>query len=121
MVVNQGDIYWFPAEEQSGAEPGNSHPHVVIQVEEVNQSSKRVVICRLTSNLKQVKAPGNILLEAGEANLLKRSVVVVSQTMTVETGQLGAYIGSLGQPRVKQILSGMRFLELMTERGKQVK
>ncbi len=61
------------------------------------------------------KLPGNIVLEAGEANLPKQSVVVVSQVSTVEQAQLGQFIGILSKERVGQILAGMRFLQRLTE------
>jgi mRNA interferase MazF len=69
------------------------------------------VVCALTSNLKQANAPGNVLLEVGEANLLKQSVVVVSKVSAVHQSQLGDYIGSLSERRIKQILAGMQFLQ----------
>ncbi len=53
--------------------------------------------------------PGNVLLEAGEGNLPRRSVVVVSQFSSVEKSRLGEWIGSLSEARVKQILTGLRF------------
>jgi mRNA interferase MazF len=113
MVVNQGDIYWVTAKESSKSIP---HPHVVIQDNVINHSRiNTVVMCALTTNLQQAKAPGNILLEAGEANLPRQSVVVVSQVSTVEKAQLGEYIGSLTRQRIDQILAGMRFLQHMTE------
>jgi hypothetical protein len=61
--------------------------------------------------------PGNVLLEAAEANLPRQSVVVVSQVSTVEKSQLGEYIGTLNEQRVDQILAGLRFLQRMMERG----
>lgn len=116
MVVNQGDIYWVSLQEPGGSQQGYPHPHVVIQDNVINHSRiHTVVVCALTTNLKRAKAPGNVLLEAGEANLPKQSVVVVSQVSTVEKAQLGEYIGSLTQERINQILAGMRFLQLMTE------
>ena len=116
MAVNQGDIYWTPLEEPDGSEPGHIHAHVVIQDNILNHSRiNSVVVCALTTNIKRAKAPGNVLLEAGEANLPKQSVVVVSQISTVEKTQLGEYIGSLDERRVNQILAGIRFLQLMTE------
>jgi|SRR5918993_5969149 mRNA interferase MazF len=115
MEINQGDIYWVPIEESSGAEPGYTHPHVVIQDNILNRSRiNTVVVCALTSNLKRAKAPGNVLLEAGEANLSRQSVVVVSQVSVVSKTQLGEYIGSLNEQRIHQILSGMQFLQSMT-------
>jgi mRNA interferase MazF len=117
MIVNQGDIYWIPLEEPSGLELGYIHPHVVIQENILNHSRiHTVVVCALTTNLKRAKAPGNVLLEEGEANLPKQSVVVVSQVSTVDKTKLGEYIGSLNEQRIKQILAGMQFLQLMTER-----
>ena len=116
MTVNQGDIYWVPLKEPGGSEPGYIHPHVVIQENVINRSRiHTVVVCALTTNLKRAKAPGNVLLETGEANLPKQSVVVVSQVSTVEKTQLGEYIGSLTPQRVTQILAGMRFLQRMSE------
>jgi len=116
MVVNQGDLYWVPLEDPSGLEPSYTHPHVVIQDNVlICNHINTVVVCRLTSNIKRAKAPGNVLLEAGEANLLKQSVVIVSQISTVDKAQLGEYIGTLNQQRINQILAGMKFLQLMTE------
>jgi mRNA interferase MazF len=116
MVFNQGDIYWVSLEGQAGSEPGITHPHVIIEDTGLNRSSiHTVAVCRLTSNIKQAKAPGNVLLEAGEANLRKQSVVVVSQVSTVDKKQLGEYIGTLSRQRMKQILAGMHFLQLMIE------
>jgi mRNA interferase MazF len=116
MVVNQGDIYWVSLEEPGGSEPGYTHPHVVIQENVINHSRiNTVVVCGLTTNLRRAKAPGNVLLESGEGNLPRQSVVVVSQVSTVEKAQLGEYIGSLTSERVDQILAGLRFLQRMTE------
>lgn len=98
------------------AEVGVAHPHVVIQEDVLNRSRiDTVVVCALTSNLKRAKAPGNVLLEAGEAGLPRQSVVEVSKVSTVTKTQLGAYIGSVSRERVEQILAGMRFLQAMTQ------
>ena len=113
MVINQGDIYWVEVDEPSGSEPGYTHPHVVIQNNLYNQSKIRtVIVCVLTSNLKYADLPGNVLLEKGEGNLSKASVVNVSQILTVDKSQLGEYIGTLSPKRVNQILDGISlFLE----------
>jgi len=117
MIINQGDIFWTPLEKADGAEAGYVHPHVVIQDDILNRSRiKTVVVCALTTNIKRAKAPGNVLLDAGEANLPRQSVVVVSQVSTVNKTQIGEYIGTLTSERISQILAGMRFLQLMTER-----
>lgn len=111
--INQGDVYWVQLEEPSGSDLGYAHPHVVIQDDIITHSRiNTVVVCGLTSNRKRASEPGNILLEVGEANLSRQSVLVVSQIFTVDKGQLGEYIGSLTKRRINQILVGMRFQQV---------
>ncbi len=111
MVINQGDIYWVDLSEPSGSEPGYKHPHVVVQNNLFNRSQIRtVIVVALTSNLKRANAPGNIMLEKGEANLPKQSVVNVSQVFTVDKTQLDEHIGTLSSKRVREILSGIKLV-----------
>jgi len=108
MVIRQGDVFWIDLEEPRGSEPGYRHPHVVIQNNLFNRSRiNTVVVCALTSNLKRAKAPGNVLLEKGEANLPKQSVVNVSQLFTVDKLDLNELIGTLSHHRMRQILDGI--------------
>ena len=65
--------------------------------------------CALTSNLHRASEPGNVLLEPGEGNLPRQSVVVVSQVSSVDKARLGERIGSLSDTRVEQVLAGLRF------------
>lgn len=68
------------------------------------------MVCALTSNLKRAEAPGNVLLDRGEANLPKASVINVTQIFTVDKSQLGDYIGTLTFKRVRDILRGINLL-----------
>ena len=111
MVIQQGDVLWVDLGEPVGSAPGYRHPHVVIQNNLFNQSRiHTVVVCALTSNLKRAGAPGNVLLQEGDAGLPKQSVVVVSQLFTVDKSQLDEYIGTLSAKRVRQILEGIKLL-----------
>jgi len=113
MVINQGDIFWVDLNEPSGSEPGDRHPHVVIQNNIFNRSRiNTVVVCALTTNLKRAKAPGNVLLNKGESNLPKKSVVNISQVFTVNKSDLSEKIGSLTRERFNQVLEG---IQLVTE------
>jgi len=111
MVINQGDVFWVDWGEPSGSEPGYRHPHVVVQNDLFNHSRiNTVLVCAITSNLKRAQAPGNVLLEKGEANLPKQSVVNVSQIFTVDKRDLVEKIGALSRQRARQILDGIRLL-----------
>ena len=111
MVINQGDVFWVDLGEPSGSGPGYRHPHVVIQNNVFNRSRiNTVVVCVLTSNLKRAQAPGNVLLERGEANLPQQSVVNISQIFTVDKRDLVEKIGTLSRQHVRQVLDGIRLL-----------
>ncbi len=111
MVINHGDVFWVDLGRPSGSGPGYRHPHVVIQNNVFNRSRlNTVVVCALTSNLKRAKAPGNVLLDEGEANLPKRSVVNVTQVFAVDKTVLLDKIGTLSPQRVRQILNGLQLL-----------
>lgn len=111
MVIEQGEIYWIDLGDPSGSSPGYRHPHVVIQNNIFNQSRiHTVVVCVITSNLKRAEAPGNVLLDEGEGNLPKPSVVNVSQIFTVDKNDLEEKIGKLSNKRVKEILAGVQLV-----------
>ncbi len=111
MVIRQGDLFWIELDEPDGSEPGYRHPHLVLQNNLFNRSRiNTVVVCALTTNLRRAQAPGNTLLEAGEAGLPKQSVVVISQIFTVDKTQLGERIGAVSPARLRQILNGLRLL-----------
>jgi len=110
MIVRSGDVFWI-SPNQANITSDHTHPYVVVQ----SDSSNTVIVCALTSNLKRAKEPGNVLLDEGEANMLKQSVVVVSQVSIVDKTQLGEHIGTLAEQRVNQVLAGMRFLQAMTQ------
>lgn len=120
MEINQGDIYWVALAGTQGSEAGIPHPHVVVQEDVLNHSRiQTVVVCSLTTNRKRASLPGNILLEPGEANLPKQSVVEVSKLSTVNKDQLGEFIGSLTRSRIDQILAGIQFVQRLLEPGEE--
>ena len=111
--INRGDVFWIAPDDSRGSVPGYPHPHVVVQDDLFNHSRiTTTVVCALTSNLHRAKEPGNVLLEVGEGNLPKQSVVVASQVSSVDKDRLGERIGSLSDERVEQILAGLRFQQV---------
>jgi mRNA interferase MazF len=111
--INRGDVFWIEPDESRGPVPNYPHPHVVVQDDVFNHSRiTTVVVCGLTSNLQRASEPGNVLLDVGEANLPKQSVVVVAQVSSVEKAHLGERIGALSDTRVEQILDGLRFQQM---------
>lgn len=111
MIIRQGDIYWVDLGVPKGSEPGYRHPHVIVQNNVFNASwINTVVVCALTSNLKRAKAPGNVLLQKGEANLKKACVVNISQIITVNKSDLVEKIGSLSSATIEEVIEGVKLL-----------
>ena len=111
MVIAQGDVFWLDTGPPRGSGPGFRRPHVVVQNDIFNASRiQTTVLCAVTSNLTRAKAPGNLLLRKGEANLSRPSVVNVSQIFTVAKGQLEDRIGTLSGSRVREILEGIKLV-----------
>ncbi len=108
--IHRGDVVWVGPD--GAREQSQAHPHVVVQDDVFNHSRvATVIVCALTSSLQRAKEPGNVLLDEGEGNLPRRSVVVVSQISAVDKGSLGERIGTLSDTRVEEILAGVRFLQ----------
>ena len=106
--MRQGDLFWVDGNSVSLTELGGRRSVVVVQGNRLNQSRLRsVIVCPLTSNVERAKDIGNVLLEAGEGNLSKRSVVNVSQFYLVDKDDLAEYIGVLSCSRVRQIVAGI--------------
>jgi mRNA interferase MazF len=111
VVIAQGDVYCVDLGEPSGSGPGYRRPLVVIQNNVFNRSRiGTAVVCAVTSNLSRADAPGNVLLDDGEASLPRRSVVNVSQIFTVDKQFLDEKLGSLSPRRIRQILDGVRLV-----------
>lgn len=103
MPPHVGDVYWLHDEPDAGR---IAHPQVVVGVD-----GDTVTVCALTTNMRKVSMPGNVLLDVGEGGLVKRSIVEVSKTAVIPVARLGEYVGALSAARVEQIRAGMRFVE----------
>jgi mRNA interferase MazF len=108
VVIKQGDLFWVRLPSPRGSEPGYRHPHVIVQNDVFNQSRiGTVVVCTLSSNLALATSRANIMLAKGEGNLPKRSVVNVSQILTIDKSVLDEKIGTLSKQRVREIIEGI--------------
>jgi mRNA interferase MazF len=109
-TIRRGDLFWIAPDESRVPAPDYAHPHVVVQDDAFNRSRiATVVVCALTTNLGRASEPGNVLLDIGEGDLPRQSVVIVSQIDSVEKFRLRERIGTLSAARVEQVLAGLRF------------
>jgi len=111
MVIRKGSIYWVDFSPGKGSEPMGRRPGLVVQNDLLNDSKlNTVIVVAITSTLKFGELPGNIILQKGEANLPKRSVVNLTQIKTVDKRSLKEKIGSLTQKRLADVYEGMMLI-----------
>ena len=109
--VRQGQVYWLDFGPAAGSAPADRHPCVVVQNDIFNRSAIATsVVCLITSNLSRAKAPGNVLLKKGEANLPKASVVNVSRILTVDKAELTECAGNLSGTAAAAVRDGLHML-----------
>jgi mRNA interferase MazF len=111
VVIRQGDVYWADLGPLRGSAPAFLRPVVVVQNDLFNRSRiGTIVVCALTSNLRRAAVPGNVLLDEDEAGLPRRSVVNVSQLVTLDRGDLAERLGGLSEERMEDVLGGIFLL-----------
>jgi mRNA interferase MazF len=111
VVVERGQIWWAELGEPSGSEPGFRRPIVIVQNEAFNRSRLRTVVAAvLTSNLRLVEAPGNVLVPAKAAGLPRDSVVNVSQIITVDRDFLAEPAGRIRGQLLRDVENGLRLV-----------
>jgi mRNA interferase MazF len=111
MVIERGEVWWADLGEPLGAEPGYRRPVIVIQADAFNRSRIETAIAVvLTSNLRLVEAPGNVLIQARESGLPKDSVANVSQLATLDRAVLTKRVGRLSKPVMARLDDGLRLV-----------
>lgn len=90
----------------------------MVQHDRFNRSRiATTLVVAITSKLKLAAVPGNVRLRKGEANLLRPSVINVSQLATVDKSRLEERIGSLSQNRLARVLEGLALVIGWDEEG----
>lgn len=111
MVIHRGDVWWAELDDPRGSEPGFRRPLVIVQADAFNASRiQTVVSVAVTSNLRLIDAPGNVLLRSRASGLPKDSVANVSQTVTIDRGVLAQRAGRLDRKTMSAIGKGMRLV-----------
>ena len=111
MVIQRGEVWWADLGEPTGSEPGFRRPVVIVQANSFNRSRIATTIAViLTSSLRLLDAPGNILIQAAESNLRKDSVGNVSQMVTLDKDMLMEKVGRLGESTMRRLDHGIRLV-----------
>jgi mRNA interferase MazF len=111
VVILRGEIWWASLPAPVASEPGYRRPLLVIQSDDFNQSRISTVLAVvITSNLRLADAPGNVVLSKKESGLPKKSVVNVSQLITVDKSFFTEKIGNIDVIKLKEVEAGIRLV-----------
>lgn len=109
--MNRGDVWWAELDEPRGSGPGYRRPVIIVQSDAFNRSQIATAIAVvLTSNLRLLDAPGNVLVPRAESRLPKDSVANVSQVITLDRDVFSERAGSLSAQTMRAVDRGLRLV-----------
>jgi len=109
--VDRGDVWWADLGEPRGSGSGDRRPVLIVQANAFNRSQIATTIgVVLTSNLRLLDAPGNVLVARSESGLPKESVANVSQVVTLDRDVFSERAGSLSAHTMRAVDAGLRLV-----------
>jgi len=94
-----------------GSEIGYSRPVLIVQDDSFNKSRIRtVVVLPLTTNLRLLDAPGNVLLRKKDAKLINDSVIIVAQLYAIDRSRFKERISKVTKEIMEQVETGMKLV-----------
>lgn len=112
-IERRGEVWWADLpEDPRGSEPAGRRPVLVISADSFNASRINTVVCAvITKNLRLADVPGNVLLAPTRANgLTAKSVLNVSQIITLNRADLTDLAGSISPAAMRRVESGVRLV-----------
>lgn len=111
MVIKRGEIWWAALPEPAGSGPGYKRPVLIIQSDDFNESKINTIIAAvITSNTRLAAAPGNVSLNPKQSKLPKKSVVNVSQIITMDKSFLSEKVHTLSNEIIAQVNEGLKIV-----------
>jgi mRNA interferase MazF len=107
--IARGEIWWADLPDPAGSGPGYRRPVLVVQHDAFNRSRLgTVTVVAITSNVRLLDAPGNVLVSARASGLARDSVVNVTQVVTLDREVLTERVHALSPSLQRQVDDGLR-------------
>jgi len=111
VVIERGEVWWADLDEPAGSELGYRRPVLIVQADAFNRSRLQTTIAVvLTSNLRLIDAPGNVLVPKHISGLPKDSVANVSQLVTLDRDFLAERAGKVPPRLLAAIDAGLKLV-----------
>jgi mRNA interferase MazF len=111
VVIQRGEVWWADLGEPVGSEPWFRRPLLIVQDDAFNRSRIDTTIAVvLTSNLRLLDAPGNVLVPKRVSGLPKDSVANVSPLVTLDRTDLPERAGKVSTAILAALSAGLRLV-----------
>ena len=109
--MTRGEIWLGEFGIPYGSEIGYSRPVLIVQDDGFNESRiKTVVVLPLTTNLRLVDAPGNVLIKKKESKLKNDSVIIVAQLYAIDRSRLKEKLSKISKETMEEVEIGMKLV-----------
>ncbi|MFH0713959.1 MAG: type II toxin-antitoxin system PemK/MazF family toxin [Candidatus Micrarchaeota archaeon] len=108
MIIERGDVVLTDLEPVKGSEQGKMRPCLVIQNNIGNANSSTTIVASITSHTEK-QYPFTVLVNAGEGNLPKDSLVQCNQIRTIsKEHRILQKLGSLSPETMKKVNEALK-------------
>jgi mRNA interferase MazF len=109
--VIRGEIWQAEFGIPYGSEIGYNRPVLIVQDDNFNESRiKTIVVLPLTTNMRLLDAPGNVLLRKKESKLTNDSVIIVTQLYAIDRGRFREKISKVTREIMEQVETGIKLV-----------
>jgi mRNA interferase MazF len=106
--MTRGEIWWADFGLPFGSEAGFRRPVLIVQDDAFNESKIRtIVVLPLTSNLRLLDAPGNVLINKKESKLVEDSVIIAAQFYALDRQKFIEKISKVKRETIEKVENGM--------------
>jgi mRNA interferase MazF len=107
----RGELWWADFGLPFGSEAGFRRPVLIVQDDAFNESRIRtIVVLPLTTNLRLLDAPGNVLVNKKESKLDEDSVIIAAQFYAIDRQKFIQRISKIKQETMKKAEKGMKLV-----------
>ena len=100
-MVNRFDVYWANLDPTIGSEMKKTRPVIVVSPDVMNRNLNTVIVCPLTSSLKNYPTRVNLII-AG-----KEGAIALDQIRSIDKERLAKRITSLSQTQINVVQNNL--------------
>jgi mRNA interferase MazF len=103
---SRGELWLVDFSPARGSEQAGLRPALVIQNNVGNRHAGTTIVSAVTTTIRPF--PVTVVVEKGEAGLQRRSMINLSQILTIDRDRLTRHLGTLSPPRMHEVDEAIR-------------